>query len=357
MGKIYFENSIYTFEHIRQGLWKERDLYFHQALTFAQQWLLGQESFEIGTSGSTGKPKNIQIQRAQMKASALATKEYFRIEYGSKILCCLNTWMIAGKMMIVRGMEWDAEIYLIKPVANPLQEAWLPLDLAFAAMVPMQVQACLDQENSLNKLKHIENLIIGGAPSSGALIEELKANQINAFQTFGMTETVSHIALANISEEALLYKTLPGVEIGTDEQSRLWLKGPMTGFRTIQTNDIVDILNPGQFHWLGRADFVINSGGVKVYPEIVEDKIQGIVFEHFGSTNYFISALPDAKLGQKVILIVEGESPNVSFEGLTESMKRVVNRYHLPKEVIFLPKFVYTASGKINRTETIKLLK
>ncbi|PRY86945.1 AMP-binding protein [Mongoliibacter ruber] len=357
MGNFILEKRAYTFNQIKNGQWEETDHYYHQALTFCQLWLKGHDGFEISTSGSTGKPKTILVKRNQMKASASATGAYFKIEQNSSILCCLNTWMIAGKMMLVRGMEWDANVYLLKANSDPLSENWLTFPLDFVAMVPLQVQASINNPISLQKLKQIKNLIIGGAPSGQNLIGSLKQLEINAYQTFGMTETVSHIALASLLKNDLIYETLPGVVIGVDDKDKLWVQGPMSDQKKLQTNDIVEILNDSQFKWLGRADFVINSGGVKVYPETMEEKIQGMVFEYFGATSYFIYGLPDERLGQKVVLVIEGvQKDGFELETFLTSLQKYVNRFHLPKEVFFLPKFEYTASGKTNRLETIKMI-
>ncbi len=357
MANFILDKRTYTSDQIKNGEWKESDLYFHQAFTFCQSWLNGQDTFEVATSGSTGKPKNIHIKRTQMQASAAATKAYFGIDHDSRILCCLNTWMIAGKMMLVRAMEWDVDVFLVKASANPLEETDLPGKLDFVAMVPLQVQSIFNNPSSLAKLKQIKTLIIGGAPSNPDLINSLKKHQINAYQTFGMTETVSHVALASLIQDELVYDALPGVTIGADTGGKLWIQGPMSDNQKIQTNDIVDILNGSQFKWLGRADFVINSGGVKVFPEIIEEKIQGTIFEHFGSIPYFIYGLPDERLNQKVVLVLEKTPPeNYSFDVLIESLKRHVNRFHLPKDIFFLEKFEFTDSGKINRIATAELI-
>lgn len=292
-----------------------------------------------------------------MQASAAATKAYFHIEQHSTLLCCLNTWMIAGKMMLVRAMEWNADLYLVKANSDPLNENWIKYPLDFVAMVPLQVQKALNNSPSLNRLRQIKNLIIGGAPSGPALVASIKEHQINAFQTFGMTETVSHIALAPMLADELIYETLPGVIIGADEEDRLWVQGPMSDQQKLQTNDIVDILNRSQFRWLGRADFVINSGGVKIYPEILEKKIQGIIFEHFGDIAYFMGGVHDEKLGQKVVLVIEGhQQAGYDQDPFMESLKKYVNKFHLPKEIFFLPTFNYTSSGKVNRIETLKMI-
>lgn len=354
MATIILENRVYQQEDILNGNWSEKDPYFQQALSFCQRWLSGEQSFEMPTSGSTGEPKDILVDRQQMVVSAAATGSFFQLPQHAKLLCCLNIWMVAGKMMLVRGMEWDAEIHLVKPSENPL----LDLEVRgfdFIAMVPMQVAAALSHEKSLQILKNTKTLIIGGAPASPSLIQKIAAEKITAFQTYGMTETVSHIALAEIKKDSLIYRTLPGVKIGTDANQRLWIKAPMAGKRKLQTNDLVELIGKESFRWLGRADFTINSGGIKLQPEIMEPKMTADFESVFGHVNFFLFGKADEKLGQKLVLIIEGSEKETEKEReLQEKLKSLFNRYHLPREIHYVKEFTRTLSGKINRPETFK---
>ncbi|WP_373493960.1 AMP-binding protein, partial [Aquiflexum sp.] len=303
MGKIILENRDYTFDQIKNGQWSEDDSYLHQAFSFCQQWVNGVEEFELKTSGSTGKPKKIKVSRKQMQISAEATKAYLKIDSKSTLLCCLNTEMIAGKMMLVRAVEWDAELVFVKTKENPLEDLWLVSHIDFAAMVPLQVQACLSKEVTLRKLKNIGTLIIGGAPTSVVLREKIVEKQINAYQTFGMTETVSHIALAPITRDELVFETITGVSIGSDKDDRLWISAAMATEEKLQTNDIVELLNQSQFKWIGRADFTINSGGIKIQPEVLEPQLLPFISKHFGDIAYFVYGNGVEKLVHKLILV------------------------------------------------------
>jgi o-succinylbenzoate---CoA ligase len=357
MGKIILENKEYTFDQIKNGQWNEDDPYILQAFSFCQQWLNGIKEFELKTSGSTGKSKVIHVSRNQMEISAAATKDYFKIDYGSTLLCCLNTDMIAGKMMLIRAMEWNADLVLIKPKENPLEKLWFESRIDFAAMVPLQVQACLSDVETALKLKNIGTLIIGGAPSSASLKKKIEDDNINAFQTFGMTETVSHIALAPIKKDELVFETLPGVSIGTDEDGQLWISASMASEEKLQTNDIVELLNDSQFKWLGRSDFTINSGGIKIQPEVLEPQLSPFIINYFGDISFFVFGKNDEKLGQKLILVLEGKIDEVSkIKTFQDELRLNLKNYLVPKEVLVLDKFVRTESGKINRLETVKLL-
>jgi O-succinylbenzoic acid--CoA ligase len=265
--------------------------------------------------------------------------------------------MVAGKMMLVRAMEWDAELVLVKPKENPLEGLWFESRIDFAAMVPLQVQACFSDVEITLKLKNIGTLIIGGAPSSGSLKEKIVEEDIHAYQTFGMTETVSHIALAPITKDVLVFETLPGVSIGTDDDGRLWISAAMASEEKLQTNDLVELLNKSQFKWLGRADFTINSGGIKIQPEVLEPKLSPFILNHFGDVPFFVFGIYDEKLGQKLLLILEEEFIELSkIKAFQDDLRANLINYHVPKEVLVLDKFIRTESGKINRLETIKSL-
>ncbi|MCL6259057.1 AMP-binding protein [Aquiflexum sp. TKW24L] len=358
MGKIILEKAIYNFEQIQQGIWKEDDGYFHEAIQFCQNWLQGQNKFLLSTSGSTGTPKSMSVDRKQMEISAAFTAKFFGRTKNPKLLCCLNTAMIAGKMMLVRAMEWDADLILTKPKENPLEDNWVNGDFDFVAMVPMQVVACLSQNSSLQKLKKIKTLLIGGAPSPVSLLEKLTKEKISAFQTYGMTETVSHIALAKIDGPDLVYETLPGVHIGTDSENRLWIEAPMAKEKRLQTYDLVEILDQNHFIWVGRSDFTINSGGIKIQPEILEAQIAPTVSKFFRDSLFFLWGKKDEKLGEKLVLVIESkDNEKQKAQELLHLMAGIINKYQIPKEIIFLKEFVKTPSGKINKTETIKSAK
>lgn len=352
MGKIIIQDQEFSFEQIKTGDWSVQDPYFHQALSFCKDWLNGINEFELATSGSTGKPKIIRVGRNQMEISAKATFDFFSLKKKPKLFCCLNVKMIAGKMMLVRAMEWDAVIYLVPPQANPMEK--MDKDFDFAAMVPLQVDSCIEDPDSLEKLLKIKTLIIGGAPVSNELLKKITDLPMNAYQTFGMTETVSHIALAKIEREELIYRVLPGVTIGVEVDNRLWVEAPMAKEKRLQTNDVVELLSPSQFKWIGRADFTINSGGIKMQPEILESKIAETVYSIFGKQNFFLFGKDDSKLGQKPVLVIEYIKDEKKASDLLYKLRLVLDRYQVPKEILFNPHFTKTESGKINRVLSFK---
>ncbi|MFD2034812.1 AMP-binding protein [Belliella marina] len=356
MGKLIFKDQIYTFGQIQAGEWQENDPYIVQSLTFCKDWLNGKQEFDMQTSGSTGLPKKLTLYRSQMEISAAATKAFFKIEKGVSLLVCINTEMIGGKMMLVRGLCWHADIHLCLLESNPFNQISPKLNIGFCAMVPLQVEACLAEDFSSKILSKIGVLIIGGAPASDSLMQKIKSNGINAFQTYGMTETVSHIALAKIDGQELRYQTLPNVTIGTDEEKRLWIEAPMAKEKRLQTNDLVEIVGDGIFRWIGRADFTINSGGIKIQAELLEAEISKYVASVFGNIAYFLFGQEDEKLGQKMVLFLEtSASQKHQAQKLLGILKDKMKKYHSPKEVFLIEEFVKTTSGKINRTKTAQL--
>ena len=327
--------------------------YQQEAIRFCREWLSGNDFFDQQSSGSTGIPKTIQITRKQMFASALATGEFFETSDKTQLLCCLNPAYIAGKMMLVRAMVWNSSVRLIAPSSNPFicfSSDQIP---TFAALAPYQVHTILEHPESLQKLKRVSNIIIGGAPLSDLVKKTLVYQKIKAFQSYGMTETVSHIALAPIEQGALTYQPLQNVEIGQDHRGALWVQSPMTCGKKIQTNDLVELLEDGRFRWLGRADFVINSGGIKIHSELLEQKTENIIFKHFGNVSYFFFGLDDLKLSQKLVLLIETNSQSLEpLDDLNLDFKNLLEWYEVPKKIYLIPRFEQTPSGKIDRIKT-----
>lgn len=320
--------------------------YFQAASSLCRAWLSGENTFIQRTSGSTGTPKNIEISREQMQASALATGAFFNSNSETKLLCCLSPEYIAGKMMLVRAMVWDCPIWLVEPNGISLDAIGFAPD--FVAMVPLQVEKALRNPQSLATLRGVKHLIIGGASISKKLKSELVVNSIEAWQSYGMTETVSHIALAKITQGDLLYQTLPGVEIGQDGRGALWVKSPMSGTEKIQTNDLIELKSDTSFYWLGRADFVVNSGGIKLHPELLAQKAEATIQNLFPDSRFFFFGEQDEKLGERLVLILESSKNTRKSALLLKQLASVLSQYEVPKNLYFRDTFITTDSGKVN---------
>jgi O-succinylbenzoic acid--CoA ligase len=338
---------------------QELEIYHQKTLEFCEQWNAGQEIFYLQTSGSTGKPKTISIARKQMKASALMTQKALDLKSGYTSLVCLNTEFIAGKMMLVRGMEIGMDMYIVYPVSNPLID--LPQDLIFdfAAMVPYQIQTILEETpEKLSKLNSMKALIIGGAPISDSLKQAIQSVEAPVYSTYGMTETVSHIALRRINgfNASDTFTVLPDIEIKTDSRSCLQIKGLVTNYETITTNDVVELLNEKQFKWKGRADHIINSGGIKIQVEELELKISRIFQEFHIIKRFIIIGLEHDSFGDIVVLLIEGNLDSDLATELTFRLKSNLQKHEVPKKIIHLDFFKETPSRKIDRIMTKEML-
>ncbi|MEM6845182.1 MAG: AMP-binding protein [Bacteroidota bacterium] len=327
------------------------------ALKFAWQWLRGDTVFEQATSGSTGAPKKVSIHRDQMIASAQVTIQALDLTKSDSSLLCLSAQYIGGKMMVVRSLLTKMDLVIVRPTSNPLP--YLPFLPKFTAMVPLQIQTLLDEKEAtaLNQMKAI---IIGGAPVSTSLEEQIRQElTIPVYSTYGMTETVSHIALKKLAlpDSQNFYQVVGDTQIALDERDCLKIKGKVTQDEWVMTNDIVELLGERKFRWLGRYDSVINSGGVKVVPEEVEQVLEPILRRENFTGRLLVSALPDKKLGERIILILEGNALSDSQEKeVLEEVRQQLPPYQVPKAIYYLPKFAETPTGKVQRNQTREML-
>lgn len=323
-----------------QKLLSSDEVYLRDVGEFLAEWYNEEEYVIVETSGSTGVPKAINLYKKHMINSALATGEYFSLKENSTVLLCLSASYIAGKMMLVRALTLGWHIYLKPPTSTPL-EGNQRYD--FAAMVPLQVA------NSLPHLNKVKKIIIGGAPISKALLEQLQSITAECFMTYGMTETCTHIAIKPLNTtKSELFETLPNITISQDERSCLVIMAPNISNDSVTTNDIVKLDSNKSFQWIGRFDTIINSGGVKLFPEQIEQKLSRLIKQRF-----FVTGIPDEFLGEKLILVIESETVFVVDNSELEAL---LLKYEIPKKVMFLSKFNETPTGKIHRSETLKLL-
>lgn len=335
------------------------DLYHQKTVEFCRQWYTGQDVFELKTSGSTGIPKTITVTRQQMIASAAMTKVALNLKPGYNALVCLNTDLIAGKMMLVRGLEIGMQMYITYPDSNPFMHLQDGVKIDFAAMVPYQIQTILEKSPKKTPvLNSMKALIIGGAAVSESLVKIIQNIQTPVYSTYGMTETVSHIALKKLngSDASEAFTTLPGIKISQDERGCLTIKGQVTNNSTITTNDVVELLNDQQFTWKGRADNIINSGGVKIQLEELELKASRILQRLNISNRFMISGLADKDFGTVVVLLIEGNlSPEIKAQ-LSHLLRTDLHKYETPKEIYYVDFFKETQSGKVDRNATKDLI-
>ena len=328
--------------------------YEQKVINFCENWLGGQQNFILKTSGSTGEPKPIKLTRNQMIASAKLTGKTFGLEIGDTALVCLNVEYIAGIMMLVRGMELSLKLIIVEPSGNPFNHLeYHKFD--FLAFVPLQLQNVLIEEKNIEILNKAKAIIVGGAAVNEVLENKIQKLNVPVYSTYGMTETVSHIAIKQLNGERKShnFQVLEGVKLGIDERNCLNITAEASNNELVQTNDIVEILNEKEFNLVGRFDNIINSGGVKIQLEKVEKLIENEI-KILNPKRYFAYGIPNEKLGQKLILFVEGKEPNVDVKNaFVDNLKSVLSKYEIPKEIYFVEKFIETPTGKIDKKSVI----
>lgn len=309
---------------------------------FLSAWFDTRDCIEAHTSGSTGCPKAILLKKSDMVASARVTNKFFAINEGSNLLCPLSANYIAGKMMIVRAIISQANLWMITPTASPDTTIIPTIDMM--AVVPSQVIAMLENPE---KLYRVRNLLIGGAPLPAAIESRLATLPLNSYITYGMTETCSHIALRRVGDMPV-YRALDDITFSTDNRSCLIINSSSRTFRSLVTNDIVELVDSHNFRWLGRYDNVINSGGIKVYPEQIERKIASLIP---AGLHYYVSSEPHHKWGNVPILIIE--RGDYDTEELLSAVRLRVTKPERPNRIITVSDIPMAANGKIMRRKPI----
>ena len=327
---------------------------------FLDEWNNDSERVLVHTSGSTGTPKPLWVEKRRMEASARITCDFLGLKEGDTALLCMPLDYIAGKMMVVRSLVRKLKLIVVEPTGHPLSNTTphqLPRELTFAAMVPIQVYNSLQVTEERERLRQIRHLIIGGGAIDDALARELKDFPNYVWSTYGMTETLSHIALRRLNgaEASEWYTPFDNVRISQSEDGCLVIDAPEVCAERLVTNDIVEI-NQGRFRVVGRKDNVICSGGIKIQAEEVERALKPHLHVPF-----MITKRKDSKFGEIVVMMVEyrGERIEERGERIEDSLKTRLQRLcreHLPKywqprDFVFVEKIPMTETGKIARKE------
>jgi O-succinylbenzoic acid--CoA ligase len=342
-NKFRLNDKHYSFNDLKDVAYsfiKEGETYQKEIGEFLLQWTDSRKTITVKTSGSTGTPKSIRLSKQAMVHSAIATGDYFKLKPGDSALLCLPARFIAGKMMIVRAIILGLQLDLVEPNSNPLE--FIRKEYTFAAMVPMQLQ------NSLGYLHKIKTLIVGGAKVSDELVKKLQKSLTTVYATYGMTETITHIAVKKLNKlknqsNSKYFEVLPNVQISQNEKGCLVIDVAYLNNSPIVTNDVVKLYSNTAFELLGRLDNVINSGGIKIQPEQLEAKLTPYI-----KTDFFIASQASEVLGEEVVLVVQGKDQKIHSDVFKELQK-----HEVPKKIIFLDVFERTSSGKINRQKTL----
>jgi len=316
---------------------------------FLEEWNNPSPYVHVQTSGSTGAPKPMLVEKQRMLNSARITCDFLGLREGDTALLCMSLDYIAGKMMVVRSIERGLKLISVEPSGHPLATVHSPL--SFAAMVPMQVYNTLQVAEECERLKQIRHLIIGGGAIDDALAAALKTFPNHVWSTYGMTETLSHIALCRLNgpETSEWYTPFPSVKVSLNEDSCLVIDAPLVCPSRLVTNDIAELSSgtvPNmKFRILGRKDNVICSGGIKIQIETVERQLR----PHLQAP-FLITKRPDAKFGEVVVLLTEGTVPEAK-----EVCLRILPKYHQPRVYLHVDQIPLTATGKPARQQAEQL--
>ena len=318
---------------------------------FLEEWNNPSPYVHVKTSGSTGAPKPMLVEKQRMLNSARITCDFLGLRPGDTALLCMSLDYIAGKMMVVRSLERGLKLTTVEPSGHPLSTSNLPPSTFhiphstfhiphFSAMVPLQVYNTLQVPEERERLKKIKHLIIGGGAIDDSLAAELKDFPNHIWSTYGMTETLSHIALRRLNgpEASEWYTPFPSVHLSLSDEGCLIIDAPEVCPEPLITNDIAE-LSTRQFRILGRKDNVICSGGLKIQAEELERQLR----PHM-SAPFVISKRADEKFGEVVVLITEGSPSDARI-----ICERILPKYHQPKAYLHLDQIPLTETGKIAR--------
>lgn len=304
------------------------------------RFLDASETFQVHTSGSTGTPKTLELQKKHMLASAAKTIELFELQARDKILLALSPNHIGGIMMLVRWLVGNLDLYITAPSKDPLKN--INLNLNFTALVPLQLA------HSLADLHKVKTAIIGGGAVSNTLEAEASKTDCALYHTYGMTETISHIALRKFGEEAV-FKAVEAVEFEVDARNCLVINAPHLAIKNLQTNDVVELIDKTHFKWKGRYDNVINSGGIKLHPELIEKKLEGFPYP------FFLAGVPDKTFGEVIIMVVGKD--NLDKAELLKWVTNRVDKYEKPKKMLKVKALKFTENEKLIRNLAVYELK
>ena len=332
---------------------------------FLQEWNSPSETLLVHTSGSTGKPKPMWVEKQRMLNSAHITCDFLGLRPGDSALLCMSLDYIAGKMMVVRSIERKLRLFSVKPSGHPLSDESLAkmveMDFDFVAMVPMQVYNSLKVPRERERLSRIKHLIIGGGAIDDALAEELRSLPGAVWSTYGMTETLSHIALRRLNgeEASEWYQPFDSVGVSLNSDGCLVIDAPLVCSEPLVTNDIAEIkqqetsshssdasssLKTSSPHVLfrikGRKDNVICSGGIKIQIEEVENLLR----QHLDAP-FLLAKKKDEKFGEIAVLVTESGD----LEGVEAICRQVLPKYWVPRQYLHFDQLPMTETGKPKR--------
>lgn len=314
---------------------------------FLDEWYSDEPTLCVHTSGSTGTPKQWRVRKELMMNSARITCDALNLHAGDRALLCMSLDYIAGKMVVVRVLTAGLELVVQQPSGHPFASE--TGHLHFAALIPLQVYNSMQTEEEKKRLAEVDNLIIGGGAIDPELETKLRAMPNRIYSTYGMTETLSHVALRRLngSSASMWYHPFPSVYLSLSEEQTLVIDAPLVCEQTLHTNDVAELRDDGSFRILGRRDNIVNSGGIKIQLEQVEAALHSLL-----PTRFALTSVPHPKFGEALVLLLEGNSPD---KAIAEKIRHKLPRYHCPKYILHVDAIPETGTGKINRAASREL--
>lgn len=317
---------------------------------FLHEWFNDSPTLIVHTSGSTGTPKEITVEKERMINSAIATCSFLKLKLGDTALLCMSLDFIGGKMMVIRALVWGLSLIVTEPCGHPLKDIYFPC--TFAAMVPLQVYNTLQDPGERWLLGQIKHTLVGGGNVDTKIVNGLQNLRCHFWSTYGMTETLSHIALRSLNgnDASPYYIPFGDVKLSLSEEQTLIIDAPKICTEPICTNDIAELNDDGSFKIIGRKDNIINSGGIKVQIEELENKIRPVMRQP-----YAITSIPDTKFGEIIVLLLQNRNNTPTETEIKIALQNVVPSYWQPKQIIYVSEIPKTDNGKINRAEAKRL--
>lgn len=322
-----------------------RDVY-----AFLAEWFSDAPDVEVQTSGSTGVPKRMRVEKRRMVCSACRTCGFLSLKEGDTALLCMNMKYIGAKMMVVRALVAGLRLMVRPASGSPLSDVEERVD--FLSVVPMQLYRCVRDAGLRERLSRVRCVIVGGGAVDESLCQALQELPCAVYSTYGMTETLSHVALRRLNgpDASEHYVPLEGIRLSLSGSGTLVVDAPDICAGRVVTNDVVCLYADGTFTVLGRTDNVVNSGGVKIQTEEDERILRGCIPVPFALTS-----VPDACLGEALVLLVQ-DSLTLSDEDLRSCMSCLLPRYHLPRHIVRVLRIPETENGKVDRRECRELV-
>lgn len=331
---------------------EHENLFVRTELTdFLEEWFSEKQTVAVQSSGSTGTPKILHAEKERMKASAAMTCSFLGLKKGDTALLCMPLKYIGAKMVVVRSLIWGLDLYCAVPSGHPFAQINFSPD--FLALTPAQVYTSLQNNKEKQLLRGTKQLIIGGGAINASLAEELETFPNAVWSTYGMTETLSHIALRRLNgnDKSDWYQPFSGVEVSLTPQETLAINAPAVCPERLVTNDIAELGEFGRFKIIGRADNIINSGGIKLQTEKLEEKLSAVLHLPF-----LITSVPNEQYGEVPALLVQStDDANQNKVSLQDAVNAVLGKYEKPKHIFFTKALPRTETDKPNRAEAKKL--